>query len=126
MAGSVRRREVHRRQRGTAYAGLRPTEEGRDRGRVGRRVGWQQERRPRWLVEVEVVDQVAELWHVLPHVGTGIGAPVRLRVEPGAAEEVVLDELQEGVAAERLMVDDALLGVGGDDDPRDAQPVAVV
>src|SRR5262249_35569904 len=102
------------RRRGAPQARAPAEEEGRDRRRVGRRVERQQHRRARNLAEVEVGRQVAEQRQILAHAGPGVGAAVGGGVEPGAAEEVVLDELQVGVAAERLVVDVALPGVGGD------------
>src|SRR5262249_57507740 len=62
----------------------------------------------------------------LTDAGPAVGAAVGGGIEPGAAEEVILDELQVGVAAERLVVDEAPPGVRGDDDPRDPQAVAVL
>jgi hypothetical protein len=76
------------------------------------------------LREVKVVGQVAEDRLVLADVGTRIGTPVGLRIDALTTEEVVLDELHVGVEAERLVVDVALLRVGADHQPRDAQPVA--
>src|SRR5580693_1825589 len=90
-------------------------EPGRDCERVGRRVRRQEHRRAWRLVEVEVFKQVAEYGCIFPHVGPRIGPGICRRVEPGAAEEVVLDELEVGVAAEDLMVDVALLRIRGDD-----------
>src|SRR5215831_6047997 len=91
-----------------------------------RRVGGQQHRRAGRLAEVEVLLQLAEQRLVLADVGPAVGTAVGPGVEPGAAEEVILDELQVRVAAERLVVDDTLPGVRGDDDPRDPQAVAVL
>jgi hypothetical protein len=78
------------------------------------------------LREVEILGEVAELRGVLAYVGSGIGTAVCCRVEAGAAKEVVFDELQERVVAEGLVIDETLLRVGGDDDGRDTQPVAVL
>jgi hypothetical protein len=49
----------------------------------------------------------------------------RWPVDALTAEEVVLDELEVGVEAEGLVVDEPAAGVGADDDARDPQPVAV-
>ena len=73
----------------------------------------QDQRRPRLLVEVEVGDEVAEDGRVLADVGARVGAAVGRRVEALAAEEVVLDELDVGVEAQRLVVDVALLARTG-------------
>jgi hypothetical protein len=71
------------------------------------------------------VTEVAEHPFVLADVGTRVRAPVGARIEAGAAEEVVLDELQVRVEAQHLVVDVAALRVRADDDARDAQSVAV-
>ena len=57
--------------------------------------------------------------------GRGSGRPSVARVEPPAAEEVVLDELRVGVEAQRLVIDVAALRVRADHDPRYAQAVTV-
>ena len=77
-----------------------------------------------WLKSKSSVE-VAEDRVVLAHVGPGVGAAVGGGIEPGAVEEVVLDELGVGVEAEDLVVDVALLGVGADHDPGHAQAEAV-
>src|SRR5262249_62129739 len=82
------------------------------------------QRLARLLLEVEVADEGAEDRLVLANLGTRVGTPVRRRVQPLAAEEVVLDELRIGVEAERLMVDEATARIGADHEPRHAQPVA--
>src|SRR5437773_670056 len=71
------------------------------------RVQRQKKRPARLLAKVEVADEVPELRQSLTHVGPGIRPSVRLRVEPGAAEEVVLDELGVRVEREHLVVDEA-------------------
>src|ERR1035438_3538943 len=91
-----------RRRGGAADAGRLAAEVRRDAGRVRGRVRGQQDRRARGLVEVEVLVDVAEDGFILADVGAGIGPAVGGGVEPVAAEEVVLDELQVGIAAERL------------------------
>ncbi len=78
------------------------------------------------LAEVEVPGQVAEDPLVLAHVGPRVGAAVGLGVQPGPAQEVVLDELEVGVAAVHLVIDEAAPRVGRDDQGRDAQAVAVL
>ena len=80
----------------------------------------------RRLVEVEVLREVAEDRHVLPHVRARIGPAVGARVEALAVEEEVLDELEVRVEAERLVVDVAALRVRADDEPRHADAVAVL
>src|SRR5690242_10330351 len=65
-------------------------------GSPERRVERQQDRRPWLLIEVEVADEIPEDGLVLPHARPRVGPTVGLRVEPGAAKEVVLDELGVG------------------------------
>src|SRR5262249_42477390 len=113
------------RQRRASQAGGRLGEVGRNRRRVRGRVGGQQERLAWRLGEVEVLVKAAQHRQRLPDVTTRAAAAVGLGGEPGAAEEVIFDELQVGVSAERLMVDVALLGVWGDDQRGDTEPVAV-
>src|SRR5206468_1868648 len=85
------------------------------------RVQGKEERAPRPLPEVEVLDEVAEDLFVLADVGAAVWAAVGLRVEAAPAEEVVLDELEVRVEAQRLVVDVAPPGVGADHEPRHAQ-----
>src|SRR5205809_2677824 len=66
----------------------------RDRRRAGRRMGVQDQRRERLLGEVELVPQVAQLVHVLPHGWPGVWAAVGLGVEPLTTQEQILDELE--------------------------------
>jgi hypothetical protein len=79
--------------------------------------------RPRGLVEVEVGEQAAEGRLVLAHVGTRVRSPVRRRVKPLAAEEVIFDEFQVGVEAERLVVDVSGFGVWADHQAGDADAI---
>ena len=71
-------------------------------------------------------------WTMLPRTRrprarrAGVGSTVGLGVEPGPAEEVVLDELEIGVARERLVVDVAPLRVGRDDHGGTRSAVAVL
>ena len=120
LAGLARRRG------GAAQAAWPVQERERNRRRVGRRVGIQQDRRPQRLAEVEVLGQVAEDRLVLTHIRPGVGAAVGQRIEAAAAEEIVLDELQVGVAAEGLVVDEPFFRVRGDHDGRHPQAVAVL
>src|SRR5579875_233531 len=76
---------------------------------VGLGMDREDQRRPGLLVEVEVFDQVAQLGGVLAYVGARVGPSVGGRVEALAVQEVVFDELDVGVEAERLVVDEALL-----------------
>src|ERR1700730_6061439 len=85
----------------------------------------QDERRSRRLTEVEVVDQVAEDLRGFADIGSWVRSAVGRWVEALAAQEGILDELVEGVEAQRLVVDIAPLGIGADDERRYAQPVAV-
>src|ERR1700724_449671 len=54
-------------------------------------------RRSRRLREVKVGGQVAEDGRVLPDIGPGVGSAVGFGVEALTPQEVVLDELGEGV-----------------------------
>ena len=76
-------------------------------------------------MEVEVREQVAEDLRVLADVGPRVGTAVGARVQPGAAQEVVLDELEIRVEAQRLVVDVAALRIRADHERRHAQPVAL-
>src|SRR6516164_2300342 len=87
------------RERRASYTGRCLGEVRGERRRVGRRVGGQQERLARGLVEVEVLGKGTEYRQGFPDVGTWVGTPVGLGVELLSAEEVVLDELQVGVGA---------------------------
>src|SRR5205085_8534366 len=69
------------------------------------RVRRQEERAPRLLPEVEVLDEIAEDLRVLADVGATVRPPVGLRVDAPSVQEVVLDELEVGVEAEGLVVD---------------------
>src|SRR5207248_11276483 len=90
-----------------------------------RRTKREEERRPRLLVEVEVLREIAEDRLVLADVRATVGAAVGLGIEPPATEEVVLDELEVGVEAEGLVVDVALLRVGAYHERRHAQSVSL-
>ena len=80
----------------------------------------------RGLVALEVGGDVAELRCDLADVGTGVGSSVGARVQPAPAQEVVFDELDDRVEAERLVVDEAAAGVGADDEGWDPDPVVVL
>src|SRR5574341_1423096 len=62
---------------------LRP----RNRSRTWFGIRRQDQRRARWLHEIEIVDQVAELRHVLAHARPRIGAPIGLGIQPLSAEK---------------------------------------
>src|SRR5437899_12138343 len=66
------------------------------------------QRRSWLLVEVEVVDEVAEDLDVFAHVGSRVRSAVGARIEPLAVQEVVLDELEVGVRTQYLVIDVAL------------------
>src|SRR5580765_3076721 len=76
-----------------------------EKGLSERRVERQQDRWPRFLIEVEVAREIPEHARVLPHARPRVGPAVGLRVEPRAAEEVVLDELGVSIEAEHLVID---------------------
>src|SRR5579884_3660351 len=94
------------------------------RDQIGLRVGGQDHRWSRRLGEVEVLSQVAEHWRGLAHVWTRVRTTVGPRIEPLAVEEVVLDEPQVGVVAQRLVIEVPVLGVGADHQPRYPDPQA--
>lgn len=87
------------------------------------RVYRQHQRRSGYLGEVEVVDQVAKLGHVFPHVRTGVRPSVSLRVKSLTMQEIVLDKLEIGVEAQRLVVDITAFRVRTDDKSRHADTV---
>jgi hypothetical protein len=78
------------------------------------------------LIEVEVVDEVAEDLCVLADVRSWVGAAVGRGVQALSVEEVVFDELVVRVETQRLVVDVAVLGVRADDDRGDPQSVSVL
>ena len=59
-------------------------------------------------------DEIAEQLHLLAHGGARVRPPVGLGVEPLPAQEPVFDQLQVGVVAERLRVDEPRLGPRAD------------
>ena len=65
----------------------------------------QEERRPRLLVKLKSFARSPRIFAFSRTVGPRVGAAVGRRVEPRAVEEVVLDELEVGVEAQRLVVD---------------------
>src|SRR5207245_559322 len=77
--------------------------------------GRKDQTRSRRCREVELLRQVAEFVRLLTHGRPGVRSAVGLRVEAGAAEEVVLDELQVRVEGERLVVDVATPGIRTDE-----------
>ncbi len=77
-------------------------------GRVGRIRGGRGD-----LAEVEVAGQVPEAGRVLAHRRARVRATVGLRIEPLAAEEVILDELGERIEAQLLVIDEAASGHRG-------------
>src|SRR6516164_8182009 len=95
----------------------------RCRGWPGRWMGGEQHRGPGRLAEVEVREQVAEDRGVLADVAARVGTPVGRGVQPGPAQEIVLDELVVRVEGQGLVVDVARLGVGRDDQGGYPQPV---
>src|SRR6266550_34288 len=90
------------------------------------RVRGQQDCGPGRLAEVEVRGQVAEDARVLADVGSRVGTAVRRGIQPGPAEEVVLDELVVRVEGQRLVVDVPRPGVRADDQGGHPEPVAVL
>src|SRR5439155_4532883 len=93
-------------RRSTRQEHLRPGASGsRDRRGARRRVERQDQRRPGLLVEVEVLDEIAQPGLILGDEWPGIGASVRRRIEPLSMQEVVLDEPQVAVRGQLLMVD---------------------
>jgi len=80
----------------------------------------------RQVCEMEITQQIAELRGVLPHVRPRIGARVRGGIKPLASEKHVLDELQVGVEAQHLVVDEVPAGIRTDHQPRHAQSATVL
>jgi hypothetical protein len=64
---------------------------------------------PGLLREVEVLREVTKLGNGFAAIGTRVWPAVRFRIDSLAAKDVVLDELQVRVEAQRLVVDVALL-----------------
>src|SRR5437870_5355228 len=90
-----------------------------------RRMRVENERVPRLLREVEVLDEIAEDRRVLAYVWARVGPSVGSWIEPLSVQEVVLDELDVRVEAQRLVVDEASPCIGADHESGDAEPVAV-
>src|SRR5260370_16097479 len=98
-----------------------------DRRRPGyvRHAGVQQVPSARLLLEIEVLAQVAQDLGPLAHVRAGIGTAIGSRVQALAGQEVVLDELQVRVEAQRLMIDIAGARVRTDHEAGHAEPVSL-
>src|SRR5437667_5452341 len=85
----------------------------------------EQERPARALAEIEFGDEVPELGSALPDVGARVGPAVGARVEPGPAQENVLDELEVRVEREHLVVDVAAPSVRRDEEAGNPDAVAL-
>src|SRR5438067_5642784 len=92
---------------------------------VGVRVRRQDHWRAWPLMEVEISYQVPEDLHVLPHVWPRVGSAVGARIDPPAAQEVVLDERVVGVEGQHLVVDESSPGIGADHQARYPEPVTI-
>src|SRR5512134_532821 len=100
-AAAIARATIATGARSLTPPSLRPGD-GRGSG-LGRRV---EDHRRQWiLLEVELLAQVAEDPHVLADRGPRVRPTHRSWVEPGAAQEQVLDELQVRVECMDLAVD---------------------
>src|SRR5579859_4613323 len=86
---------------------------------------WQDDWRAWRLCEIEISGQVAQNSRILPHIWTRIGTPIGLRIEPRATQEIILDELEVGIKAQGLVIDEALPGIGADDQAGHTQPIAI-
>src|SRR5436309_2345053 len=115
-----------------AFLGQRVRSRGRQRRQVWPRQGRRARnvRRPegkqqpsRVLLEIEVPPEVAQPPRPFAHAGARVRSPVSTRVEALAAKEIVLDELQVGVEAQRLVVDVAPPRVRADHQPGNPDPV---
>src|SRR5947199_7372957 len=84
------------------------------------------ERLERRLIEVEIGLEITEMLGILPNIGPRIRAAVVLRVDALRREEIVLDELEIGVEAQRLVVDVTLPRIRADHQRRNAQAVPVL
>jgi hypothetical protein len=82
---------------------------------AGRGIDRQDERGTRRQAEIEIKQQVAKLGHIFPHGGAGVGSAIRGGVETLAAQEYILDELEIGVKAEGLMINETCPGISADD-----------
>ena len=71
---------------------------------------------PRRLVEVEIGSNVSKDGDVLAHCRARVGSTVGARIETLSAEEVVFDELEVSIEAQRLMVDEPALRIRADDE----------
>src|SRR5581483_10234054 len=76
--------------------------------------------------EIKIVFQIAELRYILAHIGTRIGASVRARVNALSTQANILDEFEIRVKAQRLVVNEPVLGIRADDQPRHAQPISIL
>src|SRR6185312_16785749 len=61
---------------------------------VGLWCDWQLQWRSRRLIEIEVVDQIAQNGNILADSGARVRAAIGLRIEPLPMQEIVLDELE--------------------------------
>src|SRR5262245_2337282 len=86
----------------------------------------QRHRTPGRLGEIKVVDEVAELARTFAHDGAWIGPAVGLRVEPRAAEEIILDELQVRIGGQPLVIYEAVLRVRADDQAGHPEAITLV
>src|SRR4249920_1265543 len=106
------------------WTGMLPAAPPERANRSGGRI--QDERWHRRLGEVELVREVTELRGVLPHGRPRVGPPVGQRVEPLAAQESILDQLEIGVERQRLVIDVAATRPRADHDARHTDAVAVL
>ena len=67
------------------------------------------------MVEVEVAREVAEDRDVFSDGWSEVRAAVGLRIEALAVEKIVFDELEVGVEAQHLVIDEARTGIRTDD-----------
>ena len=84
------------------------------------------QRRTRGLVEIEIQQQVTQLSRIFTHVRPGVRSAVRGWIDALAAQEEILYELDIGILAQGLVVDEAFSGVGTDHQARYAQTITVL
>src|SRR5579871_4730972 len=92
---------------------------------AGHRGDWQQQRRPRRLGEVEVLHQVTQDSDVLTDRRSPVGSAIGRGIQALTLDKHVLDELEVGIEAQRLMIDESLLCVWANYQCWHAQSIAI-
>ena len=84
------------------------------------------QRGTRYLVEIEIQQQVAQLSRIFADVRAGIRPAIRGWIDALAVQENVLHEFDIGIMAEHLVVNESLSGIGADHQTRYTQSVPVL